>query len=92
MHDWTLLSVEFEWNEARITLNFRNPYSETVSVVAEGVTSLNMPKKDEWGRSVSVNRINGPTILTGGISQFAVEMQSGDVIEVLARSFCLPKI
>lgn len=90
MHDWTLLSAKFEWAEARVTLYFLNSISERVSIIAEETTSLVMPKKDEWGRSVSVNIVTGPNLQEDGAFLLVVEMQCGDAIEVIARSFILP--
>lgn len=90
MHGWTLLSVRFEWVEARVTLNFRNPNTNTISIVAKGAVSLVMPKKDKRGRSVSVNNVTGPKVQKDGLFLMIVKMQSGDAIEVLARSFALP--
>ena len=90
MHDWTLVSLTFDWQGASATLSLRNPSSETVSLVAENVVNLLMPKRDEWGRSVSVNEVAGPTLQSDGTQTLRIEMQSGDVIEITAGSFVLP--
>lgn len=92
MHDWTLLSAKFEWAEARVTLYLLNSSSEIVSIIAEGAASLVIPKKDGWGRSVSVNNITGPNLQEDGAFLLVVEMQCGDAIEVIARSFTLPTV
>jgi hypothetical protein len=44
----------------------------------------------EWGPSVSVNRVVGPTEYGDGLSHLALRMSSGDVIEVVAKVFDLP--
>lgn len=90
MHDWTLVSLTFDWQGASVTLSLRNPNSETVSLVAENVVNLSMPKRDEWGRSVSVNEVAGPTLQSDGTQTLRIEMQSGDIIEITAGSFVLP--
>ncbi|MBC3915977.1 hypothetical protein H8L32_00635 [Undibacterium sp. CY18W] len=90
MHDWTLISLRFDWNEARVTLSLNNTASDTVYLVAENVARLFVPKMDEWGKSVSINEIIGPTRQSDGIEILQIEMQSGDVIEIAAASFVLP--
>jgi hypothetical protein len=44
----------------------------------------------EWGPSVSVNRVLGPTDYGEGLFHIAIKMSSGDVIEVVAKRFDLP--
>lgn len=90
MHDWTLISLTFDWKGASVTVSLRNPHSETVSLVAENVVHLSIPKRDEWGRTVSVNAVAGPTLQSDGTETLRIEMQSGDVIEITAGSFVLP--
>lgn len=90
MHDWTLVSMTFDWQAASVTLCLRNPSSETVSLVAENVVNLSMPRRDEWGRSASVNEVAGPALRSDGTQTLRIEMQSGDVIEITADSFVLP--
>jgi hypothetical protein len=90
MHDWTLVSIQTEWKEGRVALSFRNSKSETVSVIADGIAELVIPRRNEWGPSVSVNSVIGPTDHQGGLQRLSIEMQSGDVIQIVAKSFCLP--
>lgn len=90
MHDWTLVSISFDWKVASATLELRNPKSETVLLIAKGVIQLLVPKRDEWGRSSSVNAVSGPTRQQDGIDLLLIEMQSGDVIEILAAFFDMP--
>lgn len=47
-----------------------------------GITSLLIPKAQPWGPS---NSINETKTLSGG--QYAIEMQSGDVLEFKATSW-----
>ncbi|MBD8656300.1 hypothetical protein IFT68_11800 [Oxalobacteraceae sp. CFBP 13730] len=90
MHDWTLVSLAFDWKGACVILALLNPKSEAVSLTAENVVRLLVPKQDEWGRSVSVNEVTGPTRQADGTETLQIEMQSGDVIEIAAGSFVLP--
>ncbi|GLR11805.1 hypothetical protein GCM10007907_05950 [Chitinimonas prasina] len=90
MHDWTLVSLAFDWKDACVTLTLLNPNSETVSLKAENVVRLFVPKRNDWGRSVSVNGVMGPTQQADGTETLQIEMQSGDIIEIAAGSFVLP--
>ena len=92
MHDWTLLTILFEWEAARVTLSFQGPEAGVASIVAEGVSRLDVPRLNEWGRSVSVNKVRGPADNEKtGQGCLEIEMQSGDVITVSAVSFVLPQ-
>jgi hypothetical protein len=93
MHDWVLVSMFFDWHAARVTLSFRQPDGNLAAIVAEGVSHLDAPRFNDWGPSVSVNRLIGPVdadTSARGARRIAIEMQSGDVITVLAASFVLP--
>jgi hypothetical protein len=93
MHDWTLLEILFEWKAARVTLSFRRPNAGIATIVAEGVSRADIPRANEWGSSVSVNRVCGPVKADDqgrGQHCMTIEMQSGDAIVVLASSFVLP--
>ena len=84
LHDATLISVEFVWQDGVCKLNFQKWSTEQQMVAPfvitfNGVTNLSMPRKEEWGSSISINEaknINGV---------FSIEMQSGDVISIAAR-------
>jgi len=92
MHDWTLVEILFEWQAARVTLSFRQNAGVS-TIVAEGVSRLDVPHTNEWGPSVSVNRVRGPVHADDagrGRRRLTIEMQSGDVITVLASSFVMP--
>jgi hypothetical protein len=90
MHDWTLLSIFFDWGTGNAALAFRRSGSELVSVQAEGVSNLQVPRMNEWGKSVSVNEVRGPSKDVGGRQTLEIEMQSGDLIKITALSFIFP--
>ncbi|RYZ87261.1 MAG: hypothetical protein EOP04_12095 [Proteobacteria bacterium] len=90
MHDWILLSMLFDWGSARLTINFRDSKSKPVSLIAENVVSFIAPKKNEWGRSDSVNKIEAPVCQQDGVKLVLIEMQSGDAIQIFAQSFIFP--
>ena len=93
MHEWTLVSIQFDWRAARVTLRLRRPDAGPTDIVADGVLRLDVPRRNPWGPSVSINRVLGPTSPegeAGGAQRIAIEMQSGDVITVVANSFVMP--
>lgn len=89
MHDWTLLAIHFDWAIGRVAVELRNRSSMNVTLVAEGVSKLHVPRLQDWGPSVSINQVTGPTDMAG-VKHLSIEMQSGDVIEISASSFILP--
>lgn len=90
MHDWTLLSIVLEWRSGQVSFSFK---SETgpEHLIAHSVSELLVSQHNEWGPSVSVNEVRGPFTTDGGFQSLEVEMQSGDILKVTARSFELPK-
>jgi hypothetical protein len=90
MHDWTLLSVLFDWRARRVTLSFVVHQAGTVSVVADGVSDLHIPQLNEWGPSVSVNRVGLPVSVVDGRRVLEIEMQSGNCIKICASDFEFP--
>ncbi len=91
MHDWTLLSILFEWKSGRVTLAFRTDGSQSVKLMAHGVAELHVPRFNEWGPSVSVNKVLGPSDCASGRREVEIEMQSGDRVRIVAVSFDFPQ-
>jgi hypothetical protein len=90
MHDWSFVSLFMEWSLGKATITLKDNNSVDVFLVADGLVDLKVPKQEEWGKSISVNEINGPTVLTNGNCYIAIEIQSGDKIEIEAKSIKLP--
>ena len=90
MHDWTFSSLSVDWKTGDASLVFLNPESQPAPVVIRGISLLNLPRKREWGMSVSVNSVSGPVALADGNVRIEIEMQSGDLIEIIADSILLP--
>jgi hypothetical protein len=89
-HDWTLVRIVVEWQAGTVRLDLQSP-SGSCSLHAVGLQDLRVPQANPWGKSVSINATRGPTgILSQDSKTFALEMQSGDVIEITARSFAIP--
>ena len=91
MHDWTLVSILFDWKSARVTLSLRKAGPELVSIIAEDVIELHVPQLREWGPSVSIDKVKNPIEMKGR-RKLEIEMQSGDVITIVASSFIFPLI
>ncbi|MDP1532599.1 MAG: hypothetical protein Q8L92_03345 [Rubrivivax sp.] len=84
MHDWTLLSVSFEWRSASASLEFEDTDAKKRTLMAEQVRLLEVPRENEWGPSVSVNATVEEPGPNGAGRMLRVEMQTGDVIRVWA--------
>ena len=91
MHDWTLVSILFEWKSARVILAFRTGGSKSEKLMAHGVSELHVPRLSDWGPSVSVNKVAGPSDNASGRRELEIEMQSGDHIQIVAKSFDFPQ-
>jgi hypothetical protein len=89
MHDWTLVTLLLEWFKGIVTITLKNSNSNEFFLVAEGLADLKVPKREDWGESVSVNEVDGPRVLENGNSYISIEIQSGDKIEIEAKSISL---
>jgi len=91
MHDWTFVSLLVEWLKGVVTVTFKNNSSNEVFLIAEGLADLKLPRREDWGESVSVNEVEGPRVLSNGNIYISIEIQSGDKIEIEAKSITLPE-
>ena len=89
MHDWTLISISFDWEAARVTVVLREHGPVIRTLVANDVVDVKIPKRHEWGPSVSVNATAEVTSATAETTHLKIEMQTGDVIEIAAGTFTL---
>ncbi|WP_218081801.1 hypothetical protein [Anthocerotibacter panamensis] len=92
MHDWTLLTISFAWELGEVQISFSCCKSQVKSLLAEGVVDLHIPRLQEWGPSISVNTVTGPLALSNGIYELRIEMQSGDLITIIAGKFIFPSL
>ena len=90
VHDWTLLSVALEWDGGKATVTFKS-CTGTEVLVAHSVVDLHISHLNEWGPSVSVNEVRGPLATGEALQSVEIEMQSGDVLSITAKSFGMPK-
>ena len=89
MHDWSLLSLTVDWTTGEVQLRVQSPSDQT-NIHALDLRELRVPRAHPWGPSVSINAVNGPAPREDGLACLAIEMQSGDRIEIVARSFKMP--
>lgn len=85
-HDATFRRAEFEWDSGRVLLSFLLCISpaKAVSIQATGLRDLQCSRRFPWGKSVSVNRLDIDPIGEDDGYKLAIEMQSGDTIEIEA--------
>lgn len=89
MHDWTLVSMILDWEESSFLIKFLNNKSCSVDIICQGIKFINIPKWDKWGESISVNTFNLKDDTT--FKKLEIEMQSGDVITIIANDIEMPK-
>ena len=87
LHDATLLSLAFDWSmsELRCLVRLVSSGSQTICIVFREVRLAKIPAGHPWGKSSSINSWVQAGIDAGVAVR--IEMQSGDVIEVLAERF-----
>jgi hypothetical protein len=89
LHDSIFVGVNFDWDRATAWLTFELRQADGVQelsplvIEASGLTDLKCPRKLPWGPSVYVNSADLESF--EGSERLAVEMLSGDVIEVHCR-------
>ena len=88
MHDWTLVSLNIDWEESTLVIKFLNNNSLPVDIIFNKIKFVNIPKWDEWGESVSVNQFNLKDDTK--YKYIEIEMQSGDVINIIANDVVMP--
>jgi hypothetical protein len=88
MHDWILIDIQFDWAEAKAVCNFRFR-ERTDALIASGVIEMIVPRRNEWGRSVSVLTVLWPDPEEPAPKRLTIEMQSGDEIQILADQFSM---
>lgn len=86
-HDWTLLSLDFDWAAACVSIRICGPGSVDRKLVAEDVSQLLVPRHLPWGRSVSINGVQVADVSDRGCNSMEIEMQSGDIIRIEAARF-----
>lgn len=91
MHDAILVAVRLNWGAARVDV-YLSRQSDRVRLTARGVWSLTAPRQEPWGPSVWVDSVSASVHPETGMRKLDVAMQSGDVIEIIARELDLAGI
>lgn len=90
MHDWTLVDILVRWKEATAVVSLVDGSSASREIRCAGVRKLSVSRDQPWGPSNSVLELKGPQPIGDRGIQIVIEMQSGDLIEIVAQSFDLP--
>jgi hypothetical protein len=90
MHDWTLIRIIAAWKDAEIIFEFKDETSSLRTIKANSFSKLTVPRLNEWGPSVSVNKIIGPMLFPDGTNHLQIQMQSGDMLELIAKNITMP--
>jgi hypothetical protein len=91
MHDWIFEKASVDWKEAVARLEF-NAGGKLKVVRAIGLSDMHLSRQLSWGESIYVNVCKGPTKLQSGGYGLAIEMQTGDIIELVAAQFEMPPL
>lgn len=79
LHDASLEAIYINWEAARCDLRLTPVGLPSHLLVFEGFTNIDLPRRESWGSSSSVNTLAQPH---EGL--FEIELQSGDTIRVQA--------
>ncbi|MCS0659599.1 hypothetical protein [Massilia terrae] len=77
LHDAVLAAIYISWEEARCDLWLRPVDLPPHLLVFEGFMNIELPRRESWGPSSSVNSLAQPH---EGL--FEIELQSGDTIRI----------
>jgi len=87
MHDWTLLTVQLDWESAKAELRVRDATSQERAVWIEGVRALWTEKSQPWGPSNSINEVLLQREAADGLLAVTIQLHSGDAIHLRAHAF-----
>ena len=89
MHDWVISTFKVDWDKSEIDITFKTS-SGVRHILATDFVEINIPKKNEWGPSASVYKVDSPVQLKNKNAKISIQMQSGDTITIEARQIILP--
>ena len=78
-HDATLIAMRLGWDDGTCVADIDHGTLGRCMLTFSEVSHLTLPRKQGWGRSVSINSFSVPTS-----GQYEIEMQSGDLIKIEA--------
>ena len=83
--DHTFVDLLLAWEASTVTIRIKTSPAEVASIVVRGVVELHAPHNDSWGPSVFVYDLGVAKRLDGNVT-LSIQMQSGDVLEVIGSS------
>ncbi|KUM40130.1 hypothetical protein [Pseudomonas sp. EpS/L25] len=86
LHDATLNAVRVSWEDGKCIMNIEHGTLGKCVLTFSAVSYLTLPRKQSWGRSVSINSFS-----VSSSGQYEIEMQSGDLIKIEATYAVLTK-
>jgi hypothetical protein len=90
MHDWTMVAINVDWSAGCIRLDLRPRHGECAQVIVRDFRRIEVPRRQEWGASVSIMSHVGPHEYDTDLRRISILMQSGDSIEIIAREIEMP--
>jgi hypothetical protein len=80
LHDATLVAVHVSWADGTCIADIQHGTLGHCVLTFSAVSHLTLPRKQNWGRSVSINSFSVPSS-----GQYQIQMQSGDLVRIEAE-------
>ena len=89
LHDATLDSIKIFWDSGRVECSIQAYMNKSlkIKIIAEGATSLVIPKFEPWGPSDFIKKVWEEN--SGEAIKLMIEMQSGDLIEARIKKYII---
>ena len=84
LHDATLIAIRLSWEDGTCIADIQHCILGRCALKFSAVSQLTLPRRQGWGRSVSINSFS---MLSSG--HYEIEMQSGDLIKIEATNMLL---
>jgi hypothetical protein len=84
LHDATLVGVRVNWADGTCIVEVDHGTLGICLLTFSAMSHLTLPRKQRWGRSVSINSFSMPSS-----GRYEIEVQSGDLIIVEASDMTL---
>lgn len=80
--------MHVDWADGSATIELEPSPDVVLKLMARGLREFSLTKRDEWGPSVSVNSVALETN-DAGESSVLIEMQSGDIVKLVAEQLAV---
>lgn len=88
-HDWTLLGLHFEWGSRNVKIDVLTPGGSR-KIEGRSVVHISVPAELTWGPSSSILNLEVVKRLGSENLDLLIQMQSGDLIQIIGSDFELP--